>query len=564
MADIKIYGTLKNDTDEPIALASQIYDDTNKEYLDAPLGRIKPDLVKVTWAQLKALRDASGLVPGCWYRITDYTCTTTQEETQSAGNVYDILVLATDTGSLSEQARAIRHEGDTYFAKSNLDAWQVWYCLDNDAHRFLWADTTNGKGVVYRLIDEFGNDCPYDFKSIQFKRYCVYYVVDDCDMYIDSTMLGSASMVDNIERINVDTSDFVYAYTMNRFADANDTGYESNTSLDCSLNDIETVHSEQGYHQDRICRNNIIRPLVQTVLLDDTSYNLQSLNNIVLFGGRDIDELDAPGCIKADMPVSISFGLNCSDISVDHGCASISFGDDCTNNIIGMICKYNTFGNACKGNILGLSCNYNSFGNYCENNTFDDKSDWNTLTNYVAGCFLYNAESNFLHSSNKITLIHGDNNSFTSSTDIILNQCYRNSFAEYCADIKLSDSNCNTFGSECQYIYGAGHCKYNSFGNGCKYITLGYATGVYPDHTTHLQSNYTNCRFDDGVSNLYLGLPDKPDIYATKIKNIHIHRGVKGGESTNNRITITPPVTDQNYEINYSMDPDGNIIQWTT
>lgn len=28
----------------------------------------------------------------------------------------------------------------------------------------------NGKGVIYRMIDEHNNDCPYDFKNIQFKR----------------------------------------------------------------------------------------------------------------------------------------------------------------------------------------------------------------------------------------------------------------------------------------------------------------------------------------------------------------------------------------------------------
>ena len=45
-----------------------------------------------------------------------------------------------------------------------------WYCLDNDTTRFLWADATNGKGVVYRLIDEFNNDIKYDFKNILFQR----------------------------------------------------------------------------------------------------------------------------------------------------------------------------------------------------------------------------------------------------------------------------------------------------------------------------------------------------------------------------------------------------------
>ena len=33
--------------------------------------------VSITYAALKALRDGGNLVPGTWYRITDYACTTT-------------------------------------------------------------------------------------------------------------------------------------------------------------------------------------------------------------------------------------------------------------------------------------------------------------------------------------------------------------------------------------------------------------------------------------------------------------------------------------------------------
>jgi hypothetical protein len=51
-----------------------------------------------------------------------------------------------------------------------LEAWELKYCLDNDRQRFTWADL-NGKGVIYYMKDEFGNECPYDFKNILFKRW---------------------------------------------------------------------------------------------------------------------------------------------------------------------------------------------------------------------------------------------------------------------------------------------------------------------------------------------------------------------------------------------------------
>jgi len=124
------------------------------------------DVREVKYNELASLRNNNKLVPGCKYRITDYVTTTTQENTQSAGHAFDIIVLATDTNVLNENALATKHNGDTYFANSNLAAWELKYSLDNDTDRFAWADSTNGKGVIYYMKDEFNNECPYDFKNV--------------------------------------------------------------------------------------------------------------------------------------------------------------------------------------------------------------------------------------------------------------------------------------------------------------------------------------------------------------------------------------------------------------
>lgn len=147
--------------------------DIRDKVLEEQFGNInaKP-MISVTYAELVALRDNGELVAGMQYRITDYVTTTAQENTRSAGHQFDVIVTADNENTLNEVARACLHEGDTYFSESgaNLAAWQIWYSLDNDAERFAWADTANGKGVIYRMIDEWNNDIPYDFKNIQFKR----------------------------------------------------------------------------------------------------------------------------------------------------------------------------------------------------------------------------------------------------------------------------------------------------------------------------------------------------------------------------------------------------------
>lgn len=97
-------------------------------------------VTNTTWYELKSLRDTGKLTPGMQYRITDYQCTTKQENTQSAGHQFDIIVTADSAGKLNEKARACLHDGDTYFKDCNLAAWGLWYSLDNDTKRFAWAD----------------------------------------------------------------------------------------------------------------------------------------------------------------------------------------------------------------------------------------------------------------------------------------------------------------------------------------------------------------------------------------------------------------------------------------
>lgn len=94
---------------------------------------------KVTHAELLDLKNREALSPGVYYRIVNYNARIKQSNVRSAGHPFDIIVQALDSHTLSEDARAIQHEGDTYFAKSNLKAWSLKYALDGDTSRFAWA-----------------------------------------------------------------------------------------------------------------------------------------------------------------------------------------------------------------------------------------------------------------------------------------------------------------------------------------------------------------------------------------------------------------------------------------
>ena len=290
----------------------------------------KNTMVPITYAGLVALRGSSSLVAGTQYRITDYACTTTQENTKSAGHPFDIIVTADNENTLNEEARAICREGDNYFEYCYLSAWRLWYCLDNDTSRFAWADSANGKGVIYRMIDEWNNDAPYDFKNIMYNGSWGY-----------------------------------WAYTFNWINDNS-----GNTCEDLSVAQFVHTNAEGGYSHTY---GNIIKQYGS-----DNSGNYGSplrLNACVFLNKASKDGGRFYGCY------SNSFGSDCRSNTFGSDCHSNSFGNDCHSNSFGDSCHSNSLGDSCHSNSLGNSCYYNSFGSDCRSNTFGDSCRSNSLGN---------------------------------------------------------------------------------------------------------------------------------------------------------------------------------------
>ena len=274
-------------------------------------GGIAQTMTETTYADLKSMRDNGTLTPGMWYRITDYVCTTTQSNTISAGNKFDVIVLATGTNSLSEQARAINHtpqEGETdYFANSNLSAWQIWYCLDNDTTRFTWADATNGKGVIYRMIDEWGNECGYDFKNIMYVRYKLIAPVyqGDSVYYIRGANIISSEIANGALA-------YIWAGTENAVHQWSD-----------SLTSQTTGESKSFYTFSLISNDNVIDGSIQGICLRNVVKSVKQLPNIVAF-----------------------------NLNTDHGFVLNYFGDDCAELSLSGTTMNLHFSN-CRGIVCG-------------------------------------------------------------------------------------------------------------------------------------------------------------------------------------------------------------------
>ena len=344
-------------------------------------------MTEITYSDLVTARNNNNLKPGTWYRITDYTTTTTQANTQSASHNFDVIVLATSSNTLSEEARAIQHSGDTYFANSNLNAWKIWYCLENNKVKYAWADTTNGKGVIYRMIDEWGNDVPYDFKNIQFKRKLT-------DGEYDPTN-------------GTDT----WVYTFNAIL----AGTQSDNSLGLNL----ALAGGSGIITS--CAENVIKPFYDynnqqsliggqgEIVLNNNVFlcnaaSLQYINSLFVYANK--FDVNSMGNTFKDLTAENTFGSYCMNNT---------FGDNLYSNIIGKLFKSNTTKHSVYKNIIGNDVSNCQFNDFCHHNKFG---------NYISNCvfgnpdgYLNNSDSGFYDNTignycNNLSLI-GDVGNFT-------------------------------------------------------------------------------------------------------------------------------------------------------
>lgn len=130
---------------------------------------------EVTYSELIALIENDNLTKGCKYCITDYVTTTNaySSSIKSGNHPFMLVVTATSESQLSHDAYAVPVSGNTYFQYCDLSKWKISYDYNNNTSKYFWANSTNGKGVIYNMTDEYGNKCPYDFKNIMFKRWRV-------------------------------------------------------------------------------------------------------------------------------------------------------------------------------------------------------------------------------------------------------------------------------------------------------------------------------------------------------------------------------------------------------
>lgn len=545
------------------------------------------DLVEITYGELKILKEKNELTPGRQYRITDYVTTILQKNTKSAGYQFDIIVTADDKNTLNEVARACLNKNDTYFKSNNanLSAWKIWYCFDNDFNRFSWANSNGsvGKGVIYRMIDEFNNDCPYDFKNIKFARMV-------------NSDGGIAPVSEEMPVAGDETVEYFYTFS---FIDAGNIldlsligGYLNNTTIQNGV------------------RDNIIKPYIGSNV--NGYISCQFLNDIVFVNKYNGTTGKFSGCysnVFGNDCYSNTFGSECYCNKFDNGCynntlgdncCGNSFGDGCQKNNIDSECNENTFGHKCLENHLGIYCDNNSFGDGCEKNELNGQCHQNTLgclcvsNKFTARCsfnilgkicknntFGIDCHHNILNNSCQ-------ENRFTEAcTNNVLgegcegnnfnNNCFRNTFGNGCKMNVLIQCSNNSFGNKCLYNMLGQECNFNSFGNCCVCNSFRSNDSIYGSITVvdgigrfmssgNLLPYVKNVHYGDGCSDIVLYFNGQvSDTHC--VKNINVSQGLKSNLKDGNGINIIPTFVNiqaigVDFEWTIARRTSGEIVQF--
>ena len=491
------------------------------------------EVLSATHAGLVQLRNNNRLVPGQWYRITDYNPTFVGSSALlhsgaliSGHHRFDILVMATSYNTLAPDAYACRHEGDTYFQHCLLDKWKLKYSLTDPYEdlgltgikRYTWCDATTDGGIIYEMIDENNNQCPYDFKNVMIQVYCRINAGKDNDLYQEK----------DFGPYGISSQNQKY-YTFNLRSEDSDNIDLSVAVMDPSWGYSTETAAPSHIDVDIVCNNTIkpflsrlvdFYPLETITTLNNTNPGVcQRLNEIVIDYRWDGDSSDTaiirnnvfdnschsmfylPGTCWTTFFSNNYFGKNCHDIIftcittneatvVDY----INIGNEC-NNIIINSSELISIGDKSRGILIGKSQNI-TVGRNCYNMSLP--KEFLTSDGYKGYRCYFGDECSYIES------IGGSmrHNVFgCSCSGIILDGSANNTFGDYCSHIDLINASYNRFGNYCGYITCPASTNHNTFGDCCKYISVRSTSSA-----TYGPSNMTfsSCTFDSNTCYLHL------------------------------------------------------------
>lgn len=385
-----------------------------------------------------------------------------------------------------------------------------------------------GTGIIYYMKDEHGNEAPYDFKNIQFKRWQV--------TSSDSSLTEHLGDIEN---------KYVGIMQTDTFENYMPTNLTIPNSLDCKWF-YTFSYVKDGVISDLsiepyVCEHNIIKPCSEL-------NSPQKLNNIVIGGSLEGIHKNKfePDCFC--MTIGDAFSSNSS-------CFSNTFGQYSRANIfLGTVIQQNIFGENFAVNLCVGGMSLNSISSYFQsnkvlNNFVGNKIGMKFTHNVIHGEFNQNvfstqASNNTFYDSIKFNTFGGQTN-YNTLTDI--SQC-RFGFGFQHNNINYM---LNTAGEALFQYNNFDRVTACTFGNGCRYNTSKLTNNISGETRPYLQG----CCFGNYVwyTNLYNSTEGSS---SAPIKCITIPSYFQGTESEYAHIEVP---TNSSSEIKVARNSQGDI-----
>lgn len=500
-------------------------------------------MTEVTYNELVTLRDNGNLIPGMKYRITDYETKTSQAGTTSAGHPFDIIVTALDNRNLDEKASTIHSARDIngYFAKSNLHAWNILYCLDNDTSRFGWALIPGSYiNVDFSEIDAgtaSGKlNGTYELEGITYAKWDAKFM--GIDVYILTTSanptIGETPIIYVLDQqeavpmgkiISVESSTESGKGVIYRMVD------ENNNDIPYDFKNILFTRKLTNGEYDA---DNGVDTFVYTfnVVQEDGTMGDYSVESSYCFNNR----MELSSNLADNVFLNVFGGdYDTTDI-YELGCHSNHFGQGCSLNTFGTASFSNVFGRSCFLIVAGEKFRDNQIGTFCDNNVFGDSCE-NNIIGFGShdNVFGDNCSNNYIGSSSFY-------NTFGEG-------CSFNDCGEFFENNNLGDScSYNTFGDFCQNNVWGGECFLIVVGNSCKYIQIG-EQGV-PFYAAHIV-------LKAGVS--YIKLISLEEASNASRVEYYTISNIKG---TSSEVKEIECFRDRDYETFIAVNSNGEIKSW--
>ena len=501
-------------------IKATIYDSRQVPVMEMPVvveqaqEEIKEEPIKcVSWAEAVVLRNDGLLETDKRYRIIDYVTTTSTHDTKSAMHHFDLILTPLSEKEFSSDVKAVRDTYDPYFNDCDINAWELKYCLDNDRARFAWADDKNGKGVIYYMKDEWGNEAPYDFKNIMFRRWCIEGHEHNKGVYFGMVDPTNNAVYPNGAKVNYDYGEFYYTFSGIRYAnqDVNpeESAYFTHNNLriyeltTCPFRLVGKIKVDTDGKNTDLCFNNVIKEAYDR-------QGLRILPNNVFISYPSYWKEENDETFKTSLATCIMNFMDscCFSNTICGEAVGNRFGNGCSFNIVKKNSSDNVFKSGCRGNFMDTTCLMNTFDVQCSNNTLD-RSNGNTLGKYSSDNMVKNSNSNVLGNL-CVENVMDDANYNTLGVgchENALNSSTGNRFGTWCTGNVLKGSQWNSLGDNCTFnelgektFYNdiGYNCGSNVLGDGCESNTL--QTDVYfvkLENETCYQTKEKHTRGDD-------------------------------------------------------------------